>query len=229
MLPIIGCLPKLLSLIKSFHDGMLSTVQFVGDISSAFGIKSCVKQGCVLEHTLFGIFFALLLKHAFGASSDGVYLHTRKNGRLFNIARLRSNSKTSSHCQRLVFCRRCSYCLSYSEWFAATNGPFFKRMRSVQFDHKSKEDSGDGPSITNATHHQNKRDRSGSCQPVSVFRLNNNRLVIVGYRDQQKKKSRILCITWQDSHQHRSPCQGRHTLHVHPPLTEAPSLDRSCA
>ena len=26
MLPIIGCSPKLLSLIRSFHDGMLSTV-----------------------------------------------------------------------------------------------------------------------------------------------------------------------------------------------------------
>ena len=74
---------------------MLSTEQFVGDISSAFGIKSGVKQGCVLAPTHFGIFFALLLKHTFGTSSDGVYLHTRTNGHLFNIARLRSKSKIS--------------------------------------------------------------------------------------------------------------------------------------
>ena len=95
MLPIIGYPPKLLSLIRSFHDCMLSTVQFVGDISSAFGIKSSVKQGCVLAPTLFGIFFALLLKHALGTSSDGVYLHTRADGRLFNITRLRFQSKIS--------------------------------------------------------------------------------------------------------------------------------------
>ena len=95
MLPIIGCPPKLLSLIRSFHDGMLSTVQFVSDISNAFGIKSGMKQGCVLAPTLFGIFFALLLKHAFRISSDGVYFHTRTDDRLFNIARLRSKSKIS--------------------------------------------------------------------------------------------------------------------------------------
>ena len=87
------CPPKLLSLIRSFHDGMLSTVQFVGDILSAFGINSGVKQCCVLAPTLFGIFFALLLKHAFGTSSDAVYFHTRTDGRPFNIARLRSKSK----------------------------------------------------------------------------------------------------------------------------------------
>ena len=95
MLPIFGCPPKLLSLIRSFHNGMLSTVHFVGDISNAFGNKSGVKQGCVLAPTFFGIFFALLLKHAFGTSSDGVYLHRRTDGRLFNITRLRSKSKTS--------------------------------------------------------------------------------------------------------------------------------------
>ena len=74
---------------------MLSTVQFVGDISNTFGIKSGVKQGCVLVPTLFGIFFALLQKHAFRTSSDGVYLPTRTDGRLFNIARLCSKSKIS--------------------------------------------------------------------------------------------------------------------------------------
>ena len=76
MLPIIDCPPRLLSLIRSFHGGRLITVQFVGDISSAFGVNSGGKQGCVLVPTLFGIFFALLLKHAFETSSDSVHLHT---------------------------------------------------------------------------------------------------------------------------------------------------------
>lgn len=93
MLPKIGCPPKLLSIVRSFHDGMMSTVQFDGDISTEFGVKSGVKQGCVLAPTLFGIFFALLLKHAFNSSEDGVYLHSRSDGSLFNLSRLRAKTK----------------------------------------------------------------------------------------------------------------------------------------
>ena len=94
MLPLIGCPPKLLSIVKSFHVGMRGTVQFDGDISSDFEVKSGVKQGCVLAPILFGIFFSLLLKHAFKSSTDGVYLHSRSDGHLFNISRFRAKSKT---------------------------------------------------------------------------------------------------------------------------------------
>ena len=73
----IGCPPKLLSLIESFHTNMQGIVQFNGSTSEPFNISSGVKQGCVLAPTLFGIFFALLLKHAFGTSKEGIYLHTR--------------------------------------------------------------------------------------------------------------------------------------------------------
>ncbi|KAG6930003.1 hypothetical protein G0U57_004624, partial [Chelydra serpentina] len=83
----IGCPPKLLSVIQSFHDNMKGTVLYDGSSSDAFDIHSGVKQGCVLAPTLFGIFFAALLKRAFGNSTGGVYLHTRSNGRLFNLAR----------------------------------------------------------------------------------------------------------------------------------------------
>ena len=94
MLPLIGCPPKLLSIVKSFHVGMRGTVQFDGDISSDFEVKSGVKQGCVLAPILFGIFVSLLLKHAFKSSTEGVYLHSRSDGHLFNISRLRAKSKT---------------------------------------------------------------------------------------------------------------------------------------
>ena len=43
--------------------------------------------------TLFGIFFGLLLKHAFDTTTEGVYLRTRSDGRLFNLARLRAKKK----------------------------------------------------------------------------------------------------------------------------------------
>ena len=46
--------------------------------------------------TLFGIFFSTLLSYAFQNNDDGVYLHTRSDGRLFNLARLRAKTKVSS-------------------------------------------------------------------------------------------------------------------------------------
>ena len=89
----IGCPPKLQSMIESFHTDMKGTVQFNGSTSEPFSILSGVKQGCVLAPTLFGIFFALLLKHAFGSTTEGIYLRTRSDGRLFNLARLRAKTK----------------------------------------------------------------------------------------------------------------------------------------
>ena len=91
----IGCPPQLLSIIKSFHTDMKSTVQFEGDHSEPFAIKSGVKQGCVLAPTLFGIFFAVMLKHAFGSNTDGIYLHTRLDGGLYNVSRLKAMTKVT--------------------------------------------------------------------------------------------------------------------------------------
>ena len=45
--------------------------------------------------TLFGIFFALLLRHAFGTASEGIRLQTRSDGRLFNLGRVRAKAKVS--------------------------------------------------------------------------------------------------------------------------------------
>ena len=72
--PKIGCPPRLFSFIRSFHDDMKGTVVFGGSTSDAFNIKSGVKQGCIIAPTLFGIFFALMLKHAFGSSTEGINL-----------------------------------------------------------------------------------------------------------------------------------------------------------
>ena len=72
---------------------MKGKVRFVGSSSDSFPITSGVKQGCVLAPTLFGIFFSMLLSHAFDSSTDGIYLHTRSDGNLFSLARLRSRTK----------------------------------------------------------------------------------------------------------------------------------------
>jgi hypothetical protein len=85
MMPKIGCPPKLLSTVGYFHQGMISTGHFNGDISTDFSKP----EGCVLAPTL----YALLLKHAINSSENGVYLHCRSNGCLFNLSRLGEKTK----------------------------------------------------------------------------------------------------------------------------------------
>ena len=70
----IACPPTLLSIMKSFHDDMKGTVLYDGAPSDPFNILSGVKEGCVFATTLFAIFFATLLKHACGESTEGIYL-----------------------------------------------------------------------------------------------------------------------------------------------------------
>ena len=50
------------------------------------------QTGCVLASTLFGIFFALLLKRAFDTTTEGIYQHARSDGKMFNPARLRAKA-----------------------------------------------------------------------------------------------------------------------------------------
>ena len=91
----IGCPPTLLSLIISFHEEMTACIQFDGSTSNSFSVNSGVKQGCVLAPTLFGIYFAALLRHAFLDSQDGIYIRTREDGSLYNLARLKSKRYTT--------------------------------------------------------------------------------------------------------------------------------------
>ena len=72
---------------------MKGKVPFNGSSSIPFDIRSGVKEGCVLPPTLFGIVFALLLRHAFGTASEGICLRTRSDGRLFNLGLLRVKTK----------------------------------------------------------------------------------------------------------------------------------------
>ena len=101
----IACPPKPLIIIASFHVKMHGTVIFDSEIPETFNIDSGVKQGCIMAPTLFGIFFSLMLTYAFGTASDGIYLHTRHDGKLFNLKRLRAKTKvTLCPHKRNAFC-----------------------------------------------------------------------------------------------------------------------------
>ena len=47
----------------------------------------------VVTPTLFRIFVLMLQSHAFSENEDDVYLHTRSDSRLFNLARFRAKTK----------------------------------------------------------------------------------------------------------------------------------------
>ena len=79
---------------------MKGTVVFDGSTSVAFSIRNGVKQGCVLAPTLIGIFFTVMLKHAFGPAAEGIYLRTRTEGKLFNLSRPRAKTKVQLRCLR---------------------------------------------------------------------------------------------------------------------------------
>ena len=91
-------------MVVSFHENMKGTFVYDGSTSEPFPVCSGVKQGCVLAPTLFGIFFSLLLSYAFDSSSDGIYVHARSDGKLFNLARLRAKTKvTEVYVREMLF------------------------------------------------------------------------------------------------------------------------------
>ena len=84
---------NLLSIVASFHNDMKAKVQFHGNPPNEFQNAVGVKQGCVLAPTLFEIYLSSLPRFAFGSTEEGVFLRMRPDGSLFNIQRLRANSK----------------------------------------------------------------------------------------------------------------------------------------
>lgn len=90
-----GCPPTLLSLIRSFHEGMQGCVQYDGDLSNTFPINRGVKQGCVLAPTLFGIYFSFVFQRAFInlPNSTGVSLLTRDDGNFFSVSRFKAKTR----------------------------------------------------------------------------------------------------------------------------------------
>ena len=64
-----GCPSKLINIIKQLHDGMMGRVCADGKESDGFEVTAGVKQGCVIEPSLFNLFFAVLLKEPFPTES----------------------------------------------------------------------------------------------------------------------------------------------------------------
>ena len=89
----LGCPPRFLQIIRSFHDGMFCRVIENGDASDPFPVSNGVKQGCVLAPTLFSLLFAQMLSAALSQTETGVKIHYRTDGDFFNLHRLKSYTR----------------------------------------------------------------------------------------------------------------------------------------
>ena len=92
----VGLPPKLISIIKSFHEGMNARVFLDGKLSEWFKVDNGTKQGCVLAPLLFAIYFAVMLQHAFANSIFGVPLCYRYTGGIFNTQRFKAKTLISA-------------------------------------------------------------------------------------------------------------------------------------
>ena len=111
-----GCPPKLLSLLRSFHNGMMGRVQYDGETSDQFPINRGVKQGCVLAPTLFGIYFSFVIRSAFENADKGVSLLTRDDGNFFSLSRFKAKSVVQRVVVReLLYADDAALCASSSE------------------------------------------------------------------------------------------------------------------
>ena len=105
-----GCPPKLPTIIKSFHSGMLGTVSIGGDETEPSPVSHGVKQGCVLAPILFTLLLAATLKEMGEGLSAGVYLTTRPDGKLYDSKPKQRDEKcvkgTRSVCKGTLVCIR---------------------------------------------------------------------------------------------------------------------------
>ena len=89
-----GCPDKFVSIIQSFHDGMLASVTESGQSSEPFQVTKGTKQGgCVMTPILFVIFFSAMLLTEFHGLDTGVDIQFRTDGNIFKLSRERNLNK----------------------------------------------------------------------------------------------------------------------------------------
>ena len=128
------------------------------------------------HQTLFGIFFALLLKHAYISSREGTYFHTISDGKLYNFSGLWSKSKIREVLIRDMYVL-CSWCSSSFVRIAAsgTSGPFLCSPWRLQHNYKLDENTGHGLSNSSSLQLNCEEFSTWGCTPLHLFRLCSSR------------------------------------------------------
>ena len=96
----LGCPPKLISIVRSFHEGMMARVIENDCVSDPFPVTNGVKQGCVLAPTLFSLLFATMLFSALSQTDAGITIRYRTDGRFFDLRRLKARTKVAEEIVR---------------------------------------------------------------------------------------------------------------------------------
>ena len=91
---------KLINIIKQFHYGMKAQVSVSSKPSDAFVVNHSVKRGCVLAPTLFSLYLTAVLDTMNEGLDKGVFLRTKTDGKLFNLAQISAHTKTQEICIR---------------------------------------------------------------------------------------------------------------------------------
>ena len=89
-----GGLEHFVDMVEFFHDGAGGRVAVGCKESERFNITHGTKEGCVLAPTLFSLFLSVVLLKMSSEIEHGVFITTRSDGKLFNLARLRAKTKT---------------------------------------------------------------------------------------------------------------------------------------
>jgi hypothetical protein len=90
----LGCPCEFVEMLKQLHRNMKARVNFNGSLSEPVPVDNGVKQGDIPAPTLFSIYFAVMLEFAFKNCDIGVYIRFRTSGKVFNLRRFNSKSKT---------------------------------------------------------------------------------------------------------------------------------------
>ena len=84
ILPRIRIPPKVVQMIRCFHDGMNARL-VNGSEGDELPITNGVTQGCFLAPTLFSFLLSMMLRSAFKDSDPGIQITYRTDGGIFNI------------------------------------------------------------------------------------------------------------------------------------------------
>jgi hypothetical protein len=90
----LGCPPGFVDKFRQLHDNMKAWVNVNGSLSEPVNVDNGVKQGDIPAPTLFSIYFSVVLCSAFENCDLGIYVRYRTTGKLFNIRRFDSKTKT---------------------------------------------------------------------------------------------------------------------------------------
>ena len=91
-----SCPPRLVKIVREFHDGTKGRVSVGNDESEEIRVSHGTKQGCVLAPALFSIFLSVVLLVLHIETSEGIYIRHRTSGGLFNLSRLKAVTKTNT-------------------------------------------------------------------------------------------------------------------------------------